>query len=76
MSCPDIDRLIDLQDGLRTDPDLEDHLVSCESCQAELQVIQELREAVNPGIEVPQGWIQEGMAEIRRASLLFSTVQR
>ena len=53
MTCPDIDRLVDLKDGMELERELQEHLRKCDSCRDDLQVLRELEQAFAPDIEVP-----------------------
>ncbi len=64
MSCPDINRLIDLLDDPRADVELLAHLEGCPSCQAEFRLIQEIPAAFRPELEVPEALVQRVMADI------------
>jgi hypothetical protein len=63
MDCPDIDRLIDLYHGLR-DPALEDHLSSCSSCQADMEILLLLPEAFALDVEVPDALVERVIASL------------
>ena len=56
MTCPDLDRLIDLYHGLR-DPELEEHVKTCASCQADLEAILWFPVAWGSQVEVPEGLV-------------------
>jgi len=62
MSCPDINRLIDLLGDGRPDAELEAHLEECLSCRADLQLLQEIPAVLRPEIEVPKQLVQRVMA--------------
>ncbi len=64
MSCPDINRLIDLLDDPRSDGELLTHVEGCSSCQVEYRLIQEIPAAFRPEIEVPEALVQRVMADI------------
>ena len=64
MSCPDINRLIDLLGDPQSDVELLAHLEGCPSCQAEYRLIQEIPAAFRPEIEVPEALVQRVMAGI------------
>jgi len=53
MGCPEIDQLIDLFHG-RGDRELDDHVRTCPSCQADLKVIFLLPSAMSFDVEVPE----------------------
>lgn len=52
MKCPDLDRLIDVSNEDTLDGDIERHLETCSSCRANLELLREIREALDPDIEV------------------------
>ena len=64
MSCPDINRLIDLLDDPQSDAELLTHLEECPSCQVEYRLIQEIPAAFRPEFEVPEALVQRVMADI------------
>jgi hypothetical protein len=66
MNCPDIDRLIDLYHGLR-DPALENHLRSCSSCQADMEILLLLPEAFAFDEEVPDALVRRVMENLPAA---------
>ena len=57
MSCPDIERIIDLALGGGLDPEVEAHTRQCAECRAELRMIAEVRNAFSPAISVPDALI-------------------
>lgn len=57
MTCPDLDRLIDLYHGLR-DPELEEHVRTCASCRADLETILWFPVAWGSQVEVPEGLVE------------------
>jgi len=57
MNCPDHDRLIDLYHGVR-DPELEEHVRNCTSCQADLEAILWFPVAWGSQVEVPEGLVE------------------
>jgi len=63
MGCPDFDRLIDLYHG-RRDPGVEDHLKTCPSCQADMEMLFLLPEAFALDVEVPEALIERVMASL------------
>ena len=77
MSCPDLDRLIDLYHGL-SDPELEGHVGACPSCQADLEAILWIPALCETGVDLPDRWVErvletlpfaEGRIERSRESL-------
>ena len=67
MSCPDINRLIDLSAAELRDSELETHLEYCPSCGAEFRLIREIPVALRPDIDVPEALILRVMADISGA---------
>jgi hypothetical protein len=65
MSCPDIDRLIDLAAGTRTDAELQAHVESCATCRGDLLLIREIPAAFGRELAVPDGLVQRVMADVR-----------
>ncbi len=63
MTCPDLDRLIDLYHGLR-DPKLEEHVRTCASCQADLEAILLFPEVWGSEVEVPEGLVERVLANL------------
>jgi len=66
MTCPDLDHLIShLTSEPGADPELEAHLQSCEGCQAELALIEQLVDSVrSPVMEVPEALNQRVLDRI------------
>ena len=64
MSCPDIDHLIDLAAGTRTDAELQAHVESCPTCRGDLLLIRELPVAFRPELEIPDPLVPRIMADI------------
>jgi len=64
MSCPDINRLIDLLGDPQSDVELLAHLEGCPSCQVEYRLIREIPAAFRPEIEVPEALVQRVLADI------------
>lgn len=69
MRCPDVDRLIDhLTSNSGGDPELEAHLQSCEGCQAELALIEQLVVSVHsPVMEVPEALNQRVLGRVLKS---------
>ncbi len=69
MTCPDVDRLIDhLTSDSGGDPELEAHLQSCEGCQAELVLINQLVDSIrSPVMEVPDALNQRVLNRVLKA---------
>ena len=63
MTCPDLDRLIDLYHGLR-DRELEGHVRTCASCQADLEAILLLPVAWGSEVDVPEGLVERVLATL------------
>ena len=63
MGCPDFDRLIDLYHG-RRDPALEDHVRTCSSCQADMELLLLLPEAFALDVVVPEALNERVMASL------------
>ena len=57
MNCPDTERILDLALKAGMDPAAEAHLANCEDCRRSLRLVQELRAAFDPGMEVPAGLV-------------------
>jgi hypothetical protein len=64
MSCPDINRLIDLLGVDQEDAEVEKHLETCPSCQASFRLLRELPAAFRPEIELPDHLVQGVMENL------------
>jgi anti-sigma factor RsiW len=64
MSCPDIDDLIELGTGSRSDPELEAHLEGCPICRAHLLLIREIPRAFQPELDVPEHLVRRVMLDV------------
>ena len=58
MSCPDIERIIDLVAGDEIDPEAHTHLQTCSECRAQLTLLREVRSALDPELSVPPEMIE------------------
>ncbi len=79
MDCPDMDRLMDMareeregreeEDGPHEPEDelLAHHLRTCPTCRAYLVLLRDLREALDPGVEVPGYLVDRVMASLPEA---------
>lgn len=65
MGCPEIDQLIDLFWG-RGDRELDDHVRTCPSCQADLQIIFLLPSAMSFDEEVPDRLVERVLAAVSK----------
>ena len=63
MSCPDLDRLIDLYHGL-LDPELEGHVSACPSCQAELEALLWLPAVCETDVDLPDRLVERVLATL------------
>jgi len=66
MSCPDLERLIDLYHGL-SDPDLEGHVRTCPSCQADLEAILFLPAVWETKVDLPDRLVERVLATLPEA---------
>jgi hypothetical protein len=69
MSCPDINRLIDLLGADQEDAEVEKHLARCPSCQANFRILRELPAAFRPEIEMPDHLVQGVMDNLFGAEI-------
>ena len=69
MSCPDINRLIDLLGADQEDTEVEKHLEECPSCQASVRLLRELPAAFRPEIELPDHLVQGVMDGLSQAEI-------
>ena len=63
MSCPDLDRLIDLYHGL-SDPELERHVSACPLCQADLEAILLLPVVWETEVDLPDALVERVLATV------------
>ena len=63
MSCPDLDRLIDLYHGL-SDPELGRHVSACPSCQADLEAILLLPVVWETEVDLPDALVERVLATV------------
>jgi len=64
MACPDLERLIDFYSNPDADPEVDDHLESCPTCQADLTILRRIGEAYRAEIEVPESLVQRVLADL------------
>jgi predicted anti-sigma-YlaC factor YlaD len=64
MSCPDINRFIDVIKKDRSDPEVEAHLEECPECRADFEIVKELSVALRPEVEVSEALIERVMASL------------
>jgi len=67
MDCPETDRLVDLYFGEAVDPEVEDHVLRCPSCQEELRFQFLVSAAWESHEEVPEGLVERALARIPAA---------
>jgi hypothetical protein len=67
MDCPETDRLVDLYFGEAVDPDVEEHVLGCPSCQEELRFQFLVSAAWESREEVPEGLVERALARIPAA---------
>ena len=53
MTCGDIGWIIDLESAMKEDPEVRDHLRTCDDCNVDLLIARAARQAFHPDIEVP-----------------------
>lgn len=67
MDCPETDRLVDLYFGEAVDPEEEEHVLGCPSCQEELRFQFLVSAAWESHDEVPEGLVERALARIPAA---------
>ncbi len=76
MTCPEIDRIIDLALSGEAPQEVQAHLESCQSCWEEVALIREIPAAFRPGIEVPDYLVKKTLAAITGPTLSPSRPRR
>lgn len=62
MTCPEVERLVEVALGQSADPELEAHVQRCEDCRADLLTIEALAGVGGPDREISEGLVSRIVA--------------